>query len=76
MESTVFRKSRFHVHGDRHVEHRVERQHHHDVRDAHFVVRRHGHRDVVPRQPGPYAFEHDETLEYVTQCRVGKYGRR
>lgn len=76
MESAVFRESRFQVHGDRHVEHRVEQQHQHDVSDAHFVVRRHGRRDVFPRQPGANAFEHDQALEYVSQCRVGKYGRR
>lgn len=76
METAVARESRLQVYGDQQVYDRVEHQHEHYVRDAHLVVRRHRHRDILPRQPGADAFEHDKTLEYVPQGRIRQYGRR
>lgn len=76
MEAAVPRESRFQVDGHQQVQHRVEHQHEHNVRDAHLVVRRHGDGDVIPRQPGPDALEHDQTLEYVAERGVRQHGRR
>lgn len=76
VETAVSRESRLQVNGDEQIQDRVEQQHHHDVRDAHLVVRRHRHRDVVPRQSRADSLEHDQTLEYVAQRRVGQHGRQ
>lgn len=75
-EPAVLRESGFHVDGYQQIEDCVEHQHQHDVGDAHLVVRRHRHRDVLPREPGADALEHDQTLEDVAQRGVGQHGRR